>query len=57
MGCEKFALKSVLRPLVVSAMKLGEFRQVPEVIKRAKRHLDRAHSSGFTRRSFLAIRP
>ena len=37
------------------AMKLGEFRKVPpEVIKHEKRHLDRTHSSGFTRRSILA---
>ena len=36
-----------------SAMKLEEFRKIPELIKRAKRHLDLAHSSGFTRRTYL----
>ena len=42
-------------PNWANAMKLGKFRQVPEIIKRAKRHLDRIHSSGFTRRSFWPI--
>ena len=42
------------RPKWASAMKLGEFRKVPEIIKRANLHLDRTHSSGFTRRSCFA---
>ena len=35
-------------------MKFGEFRKVPEVIGYTKGHLDRIHSSGFTRGSYLA---
>jgi len=32
-----------------SAMKLGGFSKVPELIKRAKRHLNRTNSSEITR--------
>ena len=42
-------------PYWANGMKLGEFREVPEVIKRAKRHLDWTLCSGFTRRSCLPI--
>ena len=37
-----------------STMKLGEFRKIPDIIKRVKRHLGRTHSFGFARRSYLA---
>ena len=50
---EYFALHGA-PPDCASAMKLGGFCKVVEFIKRAKRHLDPTHSSGFTRRSFLA---
>ena len=35
-------------------MKLWEFPKIPVLITSAKRHLDRTHTYGFTRRSYLA---